>query len=156
MPGELKILTTVGGEAEAEMVGEWLAEAGIRSVPQMSSRGIRLAAAAAREIYVEAADHERALEVLNAEAPSEEELEALSRAAVTQATQPRGRDREGRPYDPVRIPVPGREDVLGALERAARRSRARPSPESGAGGAPGGSRAAPPSRAADTRARSTS
>ena len=97
MSGELEILTTVGGEAEADLVGEWLAEAGIRSVPQISSRGIRLGAAAERDIYVEAADHERALAVLNAEAPSEEELQALSRAAVTQPTQPRGRDREGRP-----------------------------------------------------------
>ncbi|HMD52778.1 MAG TPA: DUF2007 domain-containing protein, partial [Solirubrobacteraceae bacterium] len=72
MDEELRIVTTVGNEAEAEMAREWLAEAGIRSLAQMSSKGIRLGAAAERDIYVDASDYDRALEVLNAEVPSEE------------------------------------------------------------------------------------
>ncbi len=85
MSDDLKLLTTVGNEAEAEMVTESLSEADIRSMAQMSSTGIRLGAAADRDIYVEAKDYERALEVLNAAVPSEEELAALSQAAVHQA-----------------------------------------------------------------------
>ena len=83
MPEELRIVATAGNETEAEMIGEWLSEAGIRSMPQLSSRGIRLCAAAERDIYVEARDYDRALEVINGEAPSEAELAALSEAAAT-------------------------------------------------------------------------
>ncbi len=93
------------------MVGEWLTEAGIRSMAQMNSHGIRLGAAAGREIYVAAGDYDRAVEVVNAELPSEAELEALSRQA-TQPTQPA----EG---DPIEIPVPKRADVEDLLDRAA-------------------------------------
>jgi len=82
MAEDLKIVTTVSNEAEAEMVGEWLNEAGIRSMPQLSSKGIRLGAAAERDICVAAEDYDRALEVLSAEVPSEAELEALSQEAV--------------------------------------------------------------------------
>ncbi len=70
------------------MVGEWLSEAGIRSLPQMSSGNIRLGAAAPRDIYVDAKDYEKALEVVNAEVPSEDELAALSEAAATQPPAP--------------------------------------------------------------------
>ena len=115
MEEELKIVTTVGNQAEAEMVGEWLSEAGIRSVPQMSSGDIRLGAAAPRDVYVSASDYERALEVLNAEVPSDEELEALSQQAVTQPTQPRGHDASGEPSEPQEIPVPEEQDVHDAL-----------------------------------------
>ncbi len=81
MSDELKLLTTVANQAEAEMVSETLSEAGIRSLAQMGT-GIRLGPAAEQEILVQAADYERALEVLNAEIPSEEELEALSQAPI--------------------------------------------------------------------------
>ncbi len=112
MAEELRIVTTVSDEAEAEMVGEWLSEAGIRSMPQMSSGSIRLGAAAPRDVYVDAKDYDRALEVINAEVPSEEELAAMSEAAVTQPTQPaRG--------GPVDIPVPKQEDVEGLIDRSA-------------------------------------
>jgi len=121
MSETLRIVTTVGNEAEAEMVGEWLSEAGIRSMPQMSAGNIRLGAAAPRDVYVAEEDYDRALEVINAEVPSEEELAALSEAAVTQPTRPKGTDRDGAPYEPVDIPIPERSDVLGALEDAARR-----------------------------------
>ncbi len=108
MGGDLRIVTTVANEAEAEMVGEWLTEAGIRAMPQMNSNGIRLGAAAGRDIYVATEDYDRAVEVINAEVPSEAELEALSQ----QPTQPA----QG---DPIEIPVPRREDVEDLLSRAA-------------------------------------
>jgi Putative prokaryotic signal transducing protein len=78
MSHDLKIVTTVSNEAEAEMVCESLLEAGIRSMAQVSSDGIRLGAAASRDVYVDEQDYDRALEVLNAAVPSEEELARLS------------------------------------------------------------------------------
>jgi hypothetical protein len=81
MPNELKIVTTVSNEAEAEMVCESLSEAGIRSMPQMSSGNIRLGAAAPLDVYVEEQHYDRALEVLNAAVPSDGELARLSHEA---------------------------------------------------------------------------
>ena len=79
MSEELKIVTTVSNEAEAEMVAERLSEAGIRHMSRTASGGIRLGAAAARDVYVEEQDLERAREVLEADAGfSEEELARLS------------------------------------------------------------------------------
>jgi hypothetical protein len=37
----------------------------------------------------------------------------------TQQTQPKGTDRDGRPYEPVEIPVPSEDDVMGLLKKAA-------------------------------------
>jgi hypothetical protein len=118
MAEELRIVTTAGNETEAEMIGEWLSEAGIRSMPQLSSRGIRLGAAAERDIYVEAKDYDRALEVINGEIPSEAELAALSDAAVTQQSQPKGKDQLGEPHESIEIPAPKGADWDGALDRA--------------------------------------
>jgi hypothetical protein len=81
MPDELKIVTTVSNEAEAEMVCESLSEAAIRSVPRMSSGNIRLGAAAPLHVYVEEQHYDRALEVLNAAVPCDEELARLSHEA---------------------------------------------------------------------------
>ena len=79
MADDLKIVTTVGNEAEAEMVAERLSEAGIRFSVRLASEGIRLGAAAARDIYVEEQDLDRALEVLKVdEGFSDEELARLS------------------------------------------------------------------------------
>jgi len=112
MPEGLRILITVGNEAEAQMICEWLAEARIRSLPRIASGGVRLGAAAAREVYVAAEDHARALQVVNAEVPTDAELAALSEAAATQQSRPaRG--------EPVEIPVPTRSEFLAALELAA-------------------------------------
>ena len=69
------LLTTAASEAEADMIREWLTEAGIHSLAQVSRRGVRLGAAAPRELYVYESDRERALQVLNAEVPSEQELD---------------------------------------------------------------------------------
>jgi hypothetical protein len=82
MPQEPQILTTVGNEAEAEMVAERLSEAGIRFSIRLASGGIRLGAAAARDVCVGEQDLERAREVLRLdEGFSEEELTRLSEEA---------------------------------------------------------------------------
>jgi hypothetical protein len=79
MSEDLRIVTTVSNEAEAEMVAERLSEAGIRHMARMASGGIRLGAAAARDVYVETQDLDRAREVLKVdEGFSEEELARLS------------------------------------------------------------------------------
>jgi hypothetical protein len=79
MSDDLKIVTAVGNEAEAEMVAERLSEAGIRFTVRLASGCIRLGAAAARDVCVEAQDLDRALEVLKVdEGFSEEELARLS------------------------------------------------------------------------------
>jgi len=72
-------VTTASNEAEAEMVAERLSAAGIRHMARMASGGIRLGAAAARDVYVDAQDLDRAREVLKVdEGFSEEELARLS------------------------------------------------------------------------------
>jgi uncharacterized protein YaaQ len=91
MSDELKMVTTVSNEAEAEMVGERLSEAGIRFTARLASGGIRLGAAAARDVYVEEQDLDRAREVLKVdEGFSDEELARLSdeagKAALDETT----------------------------------------------------------------------
>jgi len=89
MSEELKVLTTVANQAEAEMVAERLSEAGIEHMSRVASGGIRLGAAAAREVYVEAKDWERAQEVLKLdESFSDEELARLSEEAGREASEP--------------------------------------------------------------------
>ncbi|SRR6478609_5864542 len=82
MSEELRVVTTVGNQAESEMVIERLSEAGIRSMPQMHPDNIRLGPAAPLDIYVEASRYEEAVEALNAAVPSDAELDALSQEAV--------------------------------------------------------------------------
>jgi predicted RecA/RadA family phage recombinase len=118
MAEEFRIVATASNEAEAEMIGEWLSEAGIRSMPQMSSRGIRLGAAAERDIYVDQSDYDRALEVINSEVPSEAELAALSEAAVTQKTKRAGESDQGESEESLEIPVPEAADWEAGLKRA--------------------------------------
>jgi Putative prokaryotic signal transducing protein len=82
MSDELKIVTTVSNEAEAEMVAERLSEANIRFTVRLAGGGIRLGAAAARDVYVEAQDLDRARETLEVdEGFSDEELARLSEEA---------------------------------------------------------------------------
>ncbi len=126
MSDALVVLITAGGEAEAQMFREWLTEAGIHSLAQVSRRGVRLGAAAPRDLYVYESDRERALGVLNAEVPSEQELDSLRRRARTQPTRPA----EG---EPIEIPVPTRAEIRALLSRAAAGRRAppdSPSPQS--------------------------
>jgi len=116
MIDELRVLTTASSEAEAAIVSEWLAEASIHSLARVSRKGVRLSAAAPRELYVYGSDLVRAREVLNAEVPTDEELAALRARARSQLTQPaRG--------EPAQIPVPERADVDLLLDRAARPRR---------------------------------
>ncbi len=89
MSEEPKIVTSVGNEAEAEMVAERLSEAGIEHSSRIASGGIRLGAAAARDIYVQAKDFDRAVEVLKIdEGFSDEELARLSEQAGREAGEP--------------------------------------------------------------------
>jgi len=89
MPEELKVLTTVANEAEGEMVAERLSEAGIEHSSRIAAGGIRLGAAAARDIYVAAADYDRAVKTLEAdEGFSDEELARLSEQAGREAGEP--------------------------------------------------------------------
>ncbi len=64
MAEDLRIVTTVGNEAEAEMVAERLSEAGIRFTVRLAGGGIRLGAAAGRDVCVDGQDLDRAREVL--------------------------------------------------------------------------------------------
>ncbi len=89
MSEEPKIVTTVGNEAEAEMVAERLSEAGIEHMSRVASGGIRLGAAAARDVYVAAKDFDRAVEVLKIdEGFSDDELARLSEQAGREARDP--------------------------------------------------------------------
>ena len=38
----------------------------------------------------------------------------------TQQTQPKGRDKDGKPAQPIEIPVPSDDEVMGLLEKAAK------------------------------------
>jgi hypothetical protein len=91
MSDQLKLLTSVGNEAEAEMVAARLSEAGIRFTVRLASGGIRMGAAAARDVYVDEQDLGRAQEMLEVdEGFSDEELARLSDEAG-QATQDKTR-----------------------------------------------------------------
>ncbi len=82
MAEDLKIVTTVGNEAEAEMVGERLSEVGISFTVRLASGGIRLGAAAGRDVWVDGQDLDRAREALEVdEGFSDEELARLSEEA---------------------------------------------------------------------------
>lgn len=43
-----------------------------------------------------------------------------SNAERTQPTQPKGRDKDGKPYQPIEIPVPTEGDVMDLFEKVAR------------------------------------
>jgi hypothetical protein len=45
----------------------------------------------------------------------------LSSMGTPAASQPKGKHEDGKSYEPVGIPIPMKADVLGALERAAKR-----------------------------------
>jgi len=72
MSDELKVLTTVENEFEADMVVGLLSDAGIRSMQQLGNSGIggRVGGGGMREIYVAESDLDRAREVLSP--PAEE------------------------------------------------------------------------------------
>lgn len=79
MSNRLKLVTSVSTEAEAEMVAERLSEAGIRFTVRLASGGVRMGAAAARDLYVDEQDLDRARQMLEVdEGFSDEELARLS------------------------------------------------------------------------------
>jgi hypothetical protein len=39
----------------------------------------------------------------------------------TQETRPKGRQKDGRPYEPIEIPLISKEEVLAALEKVSKR-----------------------------------
>jgi uncharacterized protein YaaQ len=79
MSDQLKLVTSVSNEAEAEMVAERLSEEGIRFTVRLASGGIRLGAAAARDLYVDEQDLDRARAALDVdEGFTDEELARLS------------------------------------------------------------------------------
>lgn len=89
MSEDLKVVTTVSNQAEGEMVAERLSEAGIEHMSRVASGGIRLGDAAARDVYVQAKDFDRALEALKIdEGFSEDELARLSEQAGQEAGEP--------------------------------------------------------------------
>ena len=70
----MKVASIVNSLTEAELVVDRLREAGISAVDKGGVLSARFAMAGPREIYVEDEDYERAREVLDESAISEEEL----------------------------------------------------------------------------------
>ena len=62
--GDLRVVATAVNEAEAELVAQRLAQAGIQAISQRVIGGPEMGAAGARYVYVSAADLERAREVI--------------------------------------------------------------------------------------------
>ncbi len=87
MPDELKSVTTVGSEAEAEMVCDRLLAEGIHAISQRTIGGPEWGYSGARVVLVDAKDLDRARAVLASEegAFSDEELARLSEEAGREA-----------------------------------------------------------------------
>ena len=90
MSDGLKIVTTVTSEAEANMVCERLLEDGIHATCQRTLGGPQWGVSGARDVFVNAADLDRAHEVLKADEGSfsDEELARLSDEAGRGAGEP--------------------------------------------------------------------
>jgi hypothetical protein len=89
MSDELRPVSTVTSEAEAEMVCERLRGAGIHAIIQRTIGGPEWGPSGAREVRVRAEDHDRARELLAAEEGSfsDEELGLLSEDAAREAAE---------------------------------------------------------------------
>ena len=89
MSDDLKRVTTVSSEAEAELVSERLLAADIHAISQRSIGGPQWGASGAHEVFVNARDLERAHEVLAADEGSfsDEELARLSDEAGREADE---------------------------------------------------------------------
>jgi hypothetical protein len=87
MSDDLKLVTTVSSEAEAELVSERLLAADIHAISQRTIGGPEWGASGARDVLVNARDLERAREVLAADEGSfsDEELRRLSDEAGRRA-----------------------------------------------------------------------
>jgi Putative prokaryotic signal transducing protein len=81
MTDELRIVTSVANEAEAELVCERLLSEGIQAIARRTIGSVEWGSSGARDVYVSEADLDRARAVI-AEAPfSEEELARFSEEA---------------------------------------------------------------------------
>jgi Putative prokaryotic signal transducing protein len=83
MPDELKVVTTVASEAEAEMIRDRLLEADIHAISQRTVGGPGWGFPGARDVYVNEGDLDRAHAVLKADEGefSDDELARLSEEA---------------------------------------------------------------------------
>jgi hypothetical protein len=91
---KLQVAATAANGAEAELILQRLAEAGIVATSQRTIGGPEWGESGSQYIYVEAADLERARELLSAGKPlSEEELAKLSEQGLDEAEEPRQRPR---------------------------------------------------------------
>jgi hypothetical protein len=90
MSDELKVLTTVTSEAEAEMIRERLLEDQIHTVSRRSLGGPEWGWSGARDVFVNEADLDRARAMLKADEGqfSDEELARLSEEAGREANEP--------------------------------------------------------------------
>ncbi|HYM54130.1 MAG TPA: DUF2007 domain-containing protein [Solirubrobacteraceae bacterium] len=90
MPDELKSVTTVGSESEAEMVRGRLLAAGIHAIARRTIGGPEWGPSGARAVFVNAKDLDRAREVLASEEGtfSDDELARLSEEAGREANEP--------------------------------------------------------------------
>jgi hypothetical protein len=89
---ELRVVATAANEAEADLLEQRLAEAGIDAISQRTIGGPEFGASGAHYLYVEATQLDRAREVLSAGAVSEEELTRLSEQS---SADDAGKEREG-------------------------------------------------------------
>lgn len=89
MPDELKVVTTVTSEAEAELILERLLEADIHAVAQRTIGGPEWGSSGARDVYVSEGELDRARAVLAADEGefSDEELGRLSEEAGREADE---------------------------------------------------------------------
>lgn len=80
MPDDLKIVTTVSSEAEAELVRQRLSAADIQTILQRTIGGPEWGSSGARNVFVDARDLDRARAVLKADEGSfsDEDLGRLS------------------------------------------------------------------------------
>jgi type III secretory pathway lipoprotein EscJ len=85
----LRVVATATSEAEAEMIVERLAEAGIHALEKPTSGigGMQIGGGfGGREVYVEEPEAAQALELLSTQEFSDEELAALSEQAYEENT----------------------------------------------------------------------
>ena len=80
-PDALEVAATASNEAEADLIRQRLAEAGITALVQRSVGGPQWGMPGAQYIYVEAAELDRAREILAVPEFTDEELAELSEEA---------------------------------------------------------------------------
>ena len=81
--GELQVAASAGNAAEADLMRQLLAEAGIPAIAQRSIGGPEWGMSGAQYVYVAPAHLARAREILNSsEPPSDEELDELSQQGL--------------------------------------------------------------------------